>query len=50
MFSRKLRTKLPETEQLANSCIDEDVRDPNFMAQYQTKLYTDQKRGAKESK
>lgn len=49
MYGRKLRTKLPQVEQLARSQLDEEVRDRDANVKYRSKLYTDEKRGARES-
>ena len=49
MFSRELRTKLPQVENLGKVPYDEELRDKDAMNKCKNKMYIDEKRGAKES-
>ncbi|XP_033758102.1 uncharacterized protein K02A2.6-like [Pecten maximus] len=49
MFGRKLRTKLPQIEEMGRNTVDESVRDRDTEMKYKNKLYVDRKRGARES-
>lgn len=46
MFRRKLRTKLPQVENLQENVFDEEMRDKDVYSKYRNKLYVDEKRGA----
>lgn len=46
MFRRKLRTKLPQVENLQKNVFDEEMRDKDVYSKYRNKLYVDEKRGA----
>ncbi|XP_062576186.1 uncharacterized protein K02A2.6-like [Saccostrea cucullata] len=46
VFRRKLRTKLPQVENLQEHDYDEGVRDKDAYSKYRNKLYIDEKRGA----
>ena len=49
MFSRELRTKLPQVENMSKMPYDEELRDKDAMNKCKNKMYIDEKRGAKES-
>ena len=49
MFTRELRTKLPQVENLSKVPYDEELRDKDAMNKCKNKMYIDEKRGAKES-
>uniref|UniRef100_A0A8W8NRV4 CCHC-type domain-containing protein n=1 Tax=Magallana gigas TaxID=29159 RepID=A0A8W8NRV4_MAGGI len=46
MFRRKLRTKLPQIENLQEKVLDEEMRDKDVYSKYRNKLYVDEKRCA----
>ncbi|XP_038060004.1 uncharacterized protein K02A2.6-like [Patiria miniata] len=46
MFKRKLRTRLPEVEEMARQ--DEEIRDTDALRKERNRRYIDKKRGAKE--
>nr|XP_034321902.1 uncharacterized protein K02A2.6-like [Crassostrea gigas] len=46
MFRRKLRTKLPQVENLQENVFDEEMRGKDVYSKYRNKLYVDEKRGA----
>ncbi|XP_062578034.1 uncharacterized protein K02A2.6-like [Saccostrea cucullata] len=48
MFRRKLRTKLPQVENLQENDYDEGVRDKDAYSKYRNKIYIDEKRDAQE--
>lgn len=41
MFRRKLRTKLPQVENLQENVFDEEMRDKDVYSKYRNKLYVD---------
>lgn len=49
MFNRKLRTKLPQIDELSRPLLDEEIREQDGYAKHQNKVYIDRKRAAKES-
>ena len=46
MFKRKVRTRLPEVEEMTRQ--DEEIRDTDALSKERNKRYIDKKRGAKE--
>ncbi|MEW8548477.1 MAG: DDE-type integrase/transposase/recombinase, partial [Candidatus Thiodiazotropha sp.] len=49
MYSRELRTKLPQVNTFGSVPYDEELRDTDAMNKVKNKLYVDEKRGARES-